>query len=217
MSDNLKTAFIRSFIFPIIAAVIVVAAFKAWRPEKFSQKHKTAAETETLPVFGEVPDFSLIQANGEKFTNADLKGKVWAADFIFTRCSGICPLMSGRMSSIANELQGEPDMRFVSFSVDPDYDTPEILAKYAERFKAPSGRWIFLTGDKARIFRLSNQHFHLGLSDISPEEREALDQSVRHSAKFVLIDQQGKIRGYYDSDEQNTGAKLIQDARSLLK
>lgn len=225
MSDNpredcekrsLKSAFVRSFIFPVIAAVIIVAAFRAWRPERFSRSQNLKTEVETLPVYGQVPDFSLVKTDGKKFTNADLTGKVWIADFIFTHCSGICPLMTGKMSSAAKELELEPEVRFVSFSVDPERDTPEVLAKYAERFNAAPDRWFFLTGDKAQIFKLSNQHFHLGVADVSPEEREALDQSVRHSAKFVLVDREGQIRGYYDSDGPNAGVKLIQDARLLL-
>ena len=158
----------------------------------------------------------MIQANGKNFSRSDLEGKVWIADFIFTHCAGICPLMSAKMSSLVQELGALPGMRFVSFSVDPERDTPEVLAKYAERYKAPAERWFFLTGDKAQIYRLSSQHFHLGVAEISPEEREALDQSVRHSAKFVLVDKRGQIRGYYDTDEQNGGAKLIQDTRLLL-
>ncbi len=217
MSDNIKIAFIRSFIFPLIAAVIIIAAFKAWRPERFSQGHRASSpEARALPVFGQVPDFSLIRENGEKISNADLQGKIWIANFIFTHCSGICPLMSASMSSLAGQLGPEPSLRFVSFSVDPERDTPAVLSQYARRFKAPADRWFFLTGDKAQIYRLSNQHFHLGAAEIAPEEREALDQSVRHSAKFVLVDQKGQIRGYYDSDGQNAGAKIIQDTRLLL-
>ena len=217
MSDNIKSAFVRSFVFPVIAAVIIVAAFRVWRPERFSQSQNVNPELQTLPVFGKVPDFALIQANGKPFTNADLRGKVWIADFIFTHCSGVCPLMSAKMSALTHEFEKNPGMRFVSFSVDPEHDTPEILAKYAERFKAPPDRWFFLTGDKEQIFKLSIQHFHLGVEDISPEEREALDQSVRHSAKVVLVDRQGQIRGYYDTDEQSNSTKLINDARLLLE
>ena len=222
MSDNIKIAFIRSFIFPLIAAVIIIAAFKAWHPERFSQgpsgeRSRFAADrNDKLPVFGQVPDFSLIRENGEKISNADLQGKIWIANFIFTHCSGICPLMSASMSSLTGQLGPEPSLRFVSFSVDPERDTPAVLSRYARRFKAPADRWFFLTGDKAQIYRLSNQHFHLGAAEIAPEEREALDQSVRHSAKFVLVDRQGQIRGYYDSDGQNAGAKIIQDTRLLL-
>ncbi len=215
MSDSLKSAFVRSFIFPVMAAAVIVAVFKTWRPEKFSRVSKTAAQEYALPVFGKVPDFSLIQSNGKKMTKADLEGKIWIADFIFTRCAGVCPLMSSKMRQLAKELETETDIRFVSFSVDPAYDTPEILAKYAARFEAPEGRWFFLTGDQEQIFRLSNQHFHLGASEVPPEEREAMDQTVRHSAKFVLVDGQGQIRGYYDSEEQNFGQKIVKDAALL--
>ena len=228
MSDNMKTAFVRSFVFPLIAAGLIIGAFKMWRPERFTQGERSrsseislrqrndANRNDKLPVFGQVPDFSLVRENGQKISNADLRGKVWIANFIFTHCSGICPLMSAGMSSLVNQLGAQPVLRFISFSVDPERDTPAVLSEYAKRFKAPADRWFFLTGDKAQIYRLSNQHFHLGAAEIAPEEREALDQSVRHSAKFALVDQKGQIRGYYDSDGQNAGAKIVKDARFLL-
>ncbi len=125
--------------------------------------------------------------------------------------------MSSKMSALVRDLGPEPSLRFISFSVDPERDTPAVLSQYAQRFKAPPDRWFFLTGDKAQIYRLSNQHFHLGAAEISPAEREALDQSVRHSAKFALVDKKGQIRGYYDGEAPGADPKLIADARLLLK
>ena len=198
---------------------------------------------EGLPIYGTVPDFTLTERSGKKFGAADLKGKVWIADFIFTRCAGACPLMSTRMSKLRSRLAGEPELRFVSFSVDPEHDTPEVLSAYAEKFKADPEKWLFLTGERAALYRLSEQHFHLGVQEIpaaalTPDGRvrrrrdqgesrpaagrELDTQSVSHSSKFALVDREGRIRGYYDGDslpgpEADPLARLLRDARALVR
>lgn len=169
-----------------------------------------------LPVLGEIPPFKLTERGGETVGLGDLKGKVWVADFIFTRCAGVCPLMSSNMKSLQTVLEAEQGIRFVSFSVDPDYDSPAALAEYGRRFGADTAKWFFLTGDRAEIYRLAEQHFHLGVGEVPPEEREALDQAIRHSSKFVLVDRAGRIRGYYDGEGGRLD-DLIRDATGLLK
>lgn len=175
-----------------------------------------AAEGE-LPVLGSIPEFRLTAQTGQPFNSADLQGKVWIADFIFTRCAGICPLMSGRMRGLQEKLASEDNLRLISFSVDPEYDTPEVLAKYALRFNAAEGRWFFLTGPKDEIFKLSQNHFMLGVGDVPEEERENAGQAVQHSSKFVLVDAAGQIRGFYDSEEQGAMDRLIRDSRTLTQ
>jgi protein SCO1/2 len=174
-----------------------------------------SAAPQELPVYGQIPDFQLTERSGQSAGLKDLLGKIWIADFIFTRCMGPCPLMSSRMRMIQEKVKERTDIKLISFSVDPDYDTPERLQAYAERFGARSGQWLFLTGDKAQIHKLSQQHFHLGVSDIPEAEREAPDQTVSHSSKFVLVDAQGRIRGYYASDELGFLDKLMKDLKTL--
>lgn len=169
-----------------------------------------------LPVYGQVVEFSLTERSGRIVTLGDLKGKTWIADFIFTRCAGICPMMSSKMLRLQQMLQNRPDIRLVSFSVDPARDTPEVLETYAKRFQADPERWLFLTGDKAQIFKLSEQHFHLGVADIPESERQDdLDQSVSHSSKFALVDPEGQIRGYYASEDESAMQQLVRDAKEL--
>jgi protein SCO1 len=203
--------------FPLVSFILFMG-FSAAAGALFyriqEHKNKTHAPVQ-LPVLGEVAGFEFTERNGEKKTLADLRGKVWIADFIFTRCAGICPLMSGKMAKIQKELKASPGIRFVSFSVDPEYDTPEVLKRYAERYQADAERWFFLTGDKKQIFDLSLQHFRLGVGDIPEEDREALDQAVQHSSKFVLVDGEGKIRGYYSSEDEASLVKLAADAKEL--
>ncbi len=168
-----------------------------------------------LPVYGEVPDFSLIEKSGRPVGASDLKGRVWIADFIFTHCAGPCPLMSSRMSQLQQKWAENPKMGFLSFSVDPDRDSPAVLNKYAERYGAKEG-WLFLTGDKKQIYDLISRNFHLGVGDVPAEERDAVDQMVRHSTKFVLLDRDLRIRGYYDSDNPQAMGQLEKDAANLL-
>jgi uncharacterized membrane protein YozB (DUF420 family) len=159
-----------------------------------------------LPVLGEVPAFSLTESSDKTVTLAQLRGRPWVADFIFTRCAGSCPVMTHRMA----RLQDESSVQFVSFSVDPGYDTPAVLAKYAEQCGADRSRWWFLTGEKEQIFRIGRS-VHLAVDDSSTADEEP----ILHSTKFVLVDAKGQIRGYYDGTDVNALQQLVRDARSL--
>jgi len=121
-----------------------------------------------LPHLWQVPDFALIERSGQSVTRADLLGKVWIASIIFTRCVQECPLVSNHMAQLQGTFAAEPDVRLVSITVDPAYDTPEVLTRYAQSFAAQPQRWLFLTGDKAMIYRLVREGFRLGLID--PQE-----------------------------------------------
>ena len=168
-----------------------------------------------LPLYGKVEDFKLTERSGETITNKALQGHLWIADFIFTRCAGICPMMSSRMRLLQEKLKDHPEIHFVSFSVDPEYDTPEVLAKYAKHFNADSKKWLFLTGDKDQIFKLSRQHFYLAVGEIPEGEREAPDQSVDHSSKFALVDTEGNIRAYYNSEDPDFVNQIARDVQQL--
>jgi len=198
----------RGFWFSILTAATLAVVITASRLPH--------VESKNLPVYGTIPDFRLTERNGTTVTLKDLQGKIWVADFIFTRCSGICPMMSSHMKLLQSELR-VPDIAFVSFSVDPEYDTPAILENYAKRFHADPEKWLFLTGDKIKLHELSQQHFHLGVSDIPEAERTAPDQTVEHSSKFVLVDKAGQIRGYYGSEEPNFQEHLVKDMKILEK
>jgi protein SCO1/2 len=159
-----------------------------------------------LPVIGEVPAFTLTDARGQEISRDDLKGDIWVADFIFTRCASICPIMSTRMATLPQD-----ELRLVSFSVDPEYDTPPVLKEYGSRYDAKPDRWSFLTGDRQAIRDLAINGFHLGVADGTEEDGEL----IVHSSRFVLIDQQARIRGYYDGLDTNEVRRLLVDARRL--
>jgi protein SCO1/2 len=160
-----------------------------------------------LPVYGEVPQFVLTAQTGEEFHSENLRGKIWVADFIFTNCAGPCPRMSSQMRRIQDSVKDLPDVRLVSFSIDPARDTPEVLRAYAQRYRAEPGRWYFLTGPQQTVHNVSRHAFKL--SDV--------DSSLNHSTRFVLIDQRGKVRGYYGSTEDDGLKPLIADIRRLSR
>jgi protein SCO1 len=118
-----------------------------------------------LPVYGSVPDFSLIDQNSRPVQKVDLEGKIWIADFIFTQCPDECPLMTAEMARLQSDMAGLQDFRSVSITVDPEQDTPKILSQYAARFYADAERWLFLTGDKRAIHHLARDGFRLGVVD----------------------------------------------------
>ncbi len=164
-----------------------------------------------LPRLGAAPTFTLVSEQGRTATRADYLGKVWIADFIFTRCGGSCPILSARMAALAERTAGEPGIRFVSFGVDPEYDTPEVLAEYGRKLGADPARWTFLHGERPVIRTLIKDGFRLAIEDGVPDSVEP----ILHSTRFVLVDGEGTIRGYYDGMEQPPVDQLEKDARAL--
>jgi protein SCO1/2 len=161
--------------------------------------------SDALTPMGPVPPFSLINQDKRPTTSSDLLGKPWVADFIFTTCATSCPLMSAKMMDLQKQLPDQ--IKLVSFTVDPERDTPPVLKQYAVRYQAQDGRWIFLTGDPK-----TEESVVRGLKLIfSPA---TADQPISHDEHFVLIDSTGQLRGYYRMDNID---KLIHDAQVLLQ
>ena len=163
-----------------------------------------------LPVLQELPSFSLTDRDGTVKTLEDLAGKPWVADFVFTRCPGVCPIMTERMKDLIADMP-EGIARYVSVSVDPTYDTPEILQAYAEKNGAGPD-WRFLTGPEETVYELIRDGFLLAL-DPSPRQEGA--EPIVHSNRFVLVDEKGRIRGYYNSFDEEELAKLRVDLARL--
>jgi len=164
-----------------------------------------------LANYGPVGSFSLTNHFDQKFGSENLAGKIWNADFVFTSCHGPCPIISSRMSELQKPLK-DTDVHLVSFSVDPETDTPVVLRTYAEKLKAQEGRWDFLTGPKSVIYDLSVKSFKLGVSEKGDEPGQPV-----HSTRFVLVDRHGDIRGYYDALAPDGVTKVLADASHLLR
>jgi protein SCO1/2 len=161
-----------------------------------------------LPSYTTVPDFTLTDQTGVQFDSAaKLKHNVWIADFIYTTCPGPCPRMTSQMHQVENALAGIENLRLVSFTVDPKNDTPAVLSEYAGNFGAVPGRWFFLTGPEATLQHLSKDVFWLG--DVGGR--------LEHSTRFVLVDQNSKVRGFYLTEEADAIPRLIEDAKKLVR
>jgi protein SCO1 len=170
-----------------------------------------ALRQRTVSSYGTVPSFQFVNQNGQPFGSAQLVGKIWIADFIYTTCPGPCPMISSRMSELQKPLE-KTDVHLVSFSVDPEKDTPDVLHRYAEELQAEPGRWDFLTGPKSAIYKVSHDGFKLAISD----GRDAQGIPV-HSTRIVLVDRHGQIRGYYDATEADAVTKLVADTNHLVR
>jgi cytochrome oxidase Cu insertion factor (SCO1/SenC/PrrC family) len=187
---------------PVLTAVILL-----W----LRQVELNALRQRTVSNYGTAPDFELVNQDGQPFGSAQLRGKIWIADFIFTSCPGPCPIISTRMSELQKPLE-KSDVHLVSFTVDPEKDTPQVLHAYAERLQAQPGRWDFLTGPRSTIYNLSRNGFKLAVSDGSEETGVPL-----HSTRMLLVDRRGEIRGYYDAIEPDAVTKLVADTSHLLR
>ena len=160
------------------------------------------------PVLGTVPDFRLVDQTGAPFGPDRLKGRVWIADFVFTRCPDVCPRMTERLVGVHRALGERTDL--VSVSVDPTYDTPERLAAFARANGAESPRWHFLTGSSQHVQEAVLRGFNVAFS------RESEDiATLTHGVHVVLVDGRGRIRGYYDSNDRDALERLVADARRL--
>ncbi len=146
--------------------------------------------------FGPVPPFSLTERSERTVTQADLRGKVWIASFVFTRCSGPCPQVTATMARLQKELAGQRDVRLVTFTVDPDRDDPKELVRYAANFQADPERWLFLTGKEETIHKLLLEGFKVGVEHNNGPKVKPGEEFL-HSTRLVVIDRKGHVRGYF--------------------
>jgi protein SCO1/2 len=158
----------------------------------------------------EIPTFEFIDQNGAAFNSTNLKGKIWVADFIFTRCPGICPKMTTQLTRVQETFEKDTSLKIISFSVDPKYDSAAILKAYAKAYKADENRWTFLTGDKRKIYDLGQKAFYLNTMEDTVRPLEFL-----HSEKLVLVDKKGWIRGYYNGTDREEVDKLMTEIKVL--
>ena len=167
--------------------------------------YSCARPTNALPVLFDVPPFQLIAQDGLPFDSKILNGKIWVADFIYTTCPGPCPRMTSQMREVQDAVEKMSDVNFVSFTVDPARDTPEVLAGYAQAHHAAAGIWYFLTGPQNTLRTLDREVFKLG----------DLNASLDHSTRFVVVDRRSRIRGYFETSEAGAVPSVIDAIRAL--
>jgi len=167
-----------------------------------------------LPVYSQVADFSLVERSGRPFGLEALQGRVWIASFFFSHCTRLCPLTLPQLARLQDSLA---DVQFVSITVDPQQDTPPVLAELAERFQAQPDRWYFLTGDQAVIYDLSLHSFLMAVEEVPLYKRTPGDDAFLHDGHFALVDRRGQVRGFYDPLDDEAMARLQQEALLIVK
>jgi protein SCO1/2 len=174
----------------------------------------TSSELRRIAI---VPPFALTERSGRTITNHDLAGKIWVADFIFTTCPGPCPLVTASMARLQNATSGDPQVQLVSFTVDPQDDTPPVLAAYADKFGADPNRWWFLTGAEKPLYDLIQNGFYQVVQDNRGQPPLPGQFLVTHSTKMVLVDGDGNVRGFYDGLGDDGRRELLRDITLLEK
>jgi protein SCO1/2 len=181
----------------LVLAMATVIAFKIFEPRRLE-----------LPVLYQGATFALLDQNAAAFSNANLRGKPYICDFVFTTCGSVCPMMSAKMLEI--QKQTPEKVQLVSFSVNPKFDTPPVLKEYAKRFSADESRWHFLTGTPEQLHQVAKDS-HVAVEDATP------DNPIFHDEHFLLIDGDGNCRGVYSSNDPQAISRLVQAARYLAK
>ncbi len=190
--------------------------------DRHNLERKSINKDSKLITIGEVPPFSFINQNNDTITNQSYTGKVYVVEFFFTTCPSICPVMNQNMKVIQNEFLDEGNFGIASITINPEYDSPEVLKEYAIKYEVTSPNWHFLTGNHNEIYTLANEGFNLYVGE-APE----VEGGFEHSGFFALIDQQGNIRSridangnpiiYYDGLEKEGIDMLKEDIKKLLK
>jgi cytochrome oxidase Cu insertion factor (SCO1/SenC/PrrC family) len=177
-------------------------------------------QQQSLPVMAQVGDFSLTNQDGALASLGDLRGKVWIADIIFTRCAGPCPRMTRQMKELQDALGGDTQTKLVTLTTDPEYDTAPVLKTYSERAGANTSRWMFLTGAKKQIGDLAVGNLKLSAVPIKQEERTDANDLWVHSTIFVIVDKHAQLRGVFETggdgvDWPSEKQKLLAAAKQL--
>lgn len=168
---------------------------------------KDSQPVKELPEIGNIPQFEFTNSDGNIVTLDNLKGKVWVADFIFTTCTMACPMMTGNMNIVHKKFKKNDNVRLVSISVYPEFDTPEVLKNYASQYDADTEKWLFLTGKEDAVKDIIRDGFKIG----------DYEDIIFHSEKFALVDKKGIIRAYYNGMKSEDMKQLKKDIDVLLK
>lgn len=167
---------------------------------------------ESIPVLGQLPKFSLVDQNGQAFDRGTMEGDLWVADFIFTHCRSTCPRLTAHMRGLQTRVADVPTAHFLSVSVDPRNDTPDVLKAYMTKNELPDANWRFVTGEEEAIRHVVVDGFRVGLGDGDSEAAGA--EEIMHANYFVLVDEKAQVRGYYRANNDGI-ADLERDLRTL--
>jgi protein SCO1/2/putative membrane protein len=197
----------------IVAATVAVAGILS----SFVPPPKpTRAAFDLAGTYPPLGPFSLVERSGRATTDADLAGGVWIAGFVFTRCNSSCPRITTAMKGVLSKLD-RTGVRMVSVSVDPEFDTPDRLTRYATAFGADPMRWWFLTGDKAVVYNLIRDQFKLSVAPVDPSDPTYELMDIAHSDRLALVDRGNRLVGLYNANDRAEMDELIARAKRLDK
>lgn len=211
-SEYTRKLFVLFGVALVLGLVYAIVLYRI-RPASSGEDSVLAQPPESQEVFGDVQPFALVERSGRTVTREELLGHAWIAGFVFTRCTGPCPRISTNMRRLQDDLAKE-DVRLVTFTVDPEYDTPAVLSEYAGNLRADAVRWLFLTGKSAEIQALSVGSFKL---PIERDSTQPIGRSVTHRTVLTVVDKKGRIRGYYDGETDAGVAKTAARAKFLAR
>ena len=196
----------------VLTALLVALAFVSTKVLR-----RVREQQKPLPVLGQVGAFTLTNQTSQPVTLTNFLGRVWIADVIFTRCQSSCEILTRRLASLQAKLPPAARLQLVSLTADPEFDTPAVLKKYAEAHQAQPERWQFLAGPKREIYRLAIEDLKFTVLDKTQEKREPLEEMFLHSTLFVLVDQRGRIRGWFPGTEPSASDQLLAAVQRLLR
>lgn len=214
----MKAKFVNLFLLLVAAGVFIYAFFiydndKPLRYlEIFGPRVYESKNGKTDTVYHTVQDFSFTNQDGRTVTQKDLDGSVYVTDFFFTTCHTICPVMSTQMERIYTKFKGNPEVKFLSHTVDPEIDTLEQLRSYALKHNADSKQWVFVTGDKKQLYDIARTGYFL-----DAQQGDGGPDDFIHTQNFALIDKDKRIRGYYNGIDSTEVDQLMEDIDLLLK
>jgi len=198
----------------IISAFIIIAAASIFSCESSSRKLPIMGERDFVngdSVFHKIPDFSFINQDSLLITNKTYDGKIYLADFFFTTCPTICPVMKKQMLRVYEKYKENPKVGILSHTIDPRHDSVQVLKEYATRLGINSKMWNFVTGDKSKIYEIGKKSYY-----ITAGEDSTAAGGIIHSGAFILVDTKRRVRGVYDGTKETDVTKLIKDMEVLL-
>ncbi|WP_374757499.1 SCO family protein [Dyadobacter arcticus] len=162
-------------------------------------------------IYNTIPSFSFVDQNGDTISEAFVKDKIYVTDFFFTTCPTICPVMKRQMIKVYHAYEGNPELKILSHSIDPEHDTPKVLKQYATDLGIQGNQWLFLTGQKEKIYEIGQKSYM-----VTAKKEQSAEGGYIHSGAFILVDKERHVRGMYDGTTEEGTQKLIADIQTLL-
>jgi len=217
---KLEIARYRKFIlfFALLSGVILLLFYRALVPKKILPIYQPAevsfelvdSSLQHVKKYHKIANFSLTNQNGNRISQRDYQGKIYVADFFFTTCPSICPIMTNNMVYIQSKIMDDPQVKLLSFSVTPEIDSVPQLKKYALEKGVNDKKWNLLTGEKKEIYTLARKSYF-----VVKEDGDGGPHDMIHTENFVLVDPEKRIRGYYDGTDKAAMENLLADLKTL--